>query len=82
MFKVPRVLAFYSSELIDRETVISVYWVPFCLYMDATVVPLVAGADNNTSPVRLKGENWTYQYGNIWVSEINPILRQIKQKLI
>ena len=42
----------------DRETVtliITVYWVQFCLYMELSVAPLVAGTDNNTNP----GANFT-----------------------
>ena len=36
------------------ETVISVYWVPFCLHMELTVAPLVAGTSSNANPVLLK----------------------------
>ena len=58
------------------ETVtISVYGVPFCLYMELTVAPLVAGTGNNTNPVLLKVKiAYMYPYDNVWAPEINLIL--------
>ena len=49
-----RELIFVSFWDTERETMTSIYWVPFCLYMELTVAPLVASTSNNTNPVLFK----------------------------